>query len=139
MRSVFTLTLANRLEEMERLSEAFSEFADEHAIPEAARRSGSVVFDELITNVINYAFDDDGEHNIEVRVELNDHRLVITISDDGIPFNPLHYDPPDTTQSIEIRRIGGLGVHMVRSMMDEVTYNRSAGRNLVTLVKYLEP
>lgn len=119
--------------------EAFNQFADEHAIPAAVRRSGNVVFDELITNLIKYAFDNDVEHRIEVRIDLNDQRLVITISDDGSPFNPFQTAPPDTTLSIDKRRIGGLGVHVVRNMMDEVSYNRRAGRNIVTLVKYLKP
>lgn len=132
------MTLANRLDEIDRLTEAFNEFADEHAIPAAARRSGNVVLDELISNVINYAFDKDVEHHIEVRVELTDQRLVITISDDGSPFNPFQTHPPNTTLSLDLRRIGGLGVHMVRNMMDEVSYNRRAGRNVVTLVKHLE-
>ena len=133
------MTLANRLDEITRLNDAFNEFADEHAIPAAARRSGNVVFDELITNVIKYAFDNDEEHHIEVRVDLHDQRLVITICDDGVPFDPFHYDPPDTTLSIDLRRIGGLGIHVVLKMMDEVSYDRRAGRNFVTLVKYLEP
>ena len=139
LRRVFALTLANRLDEIERLNEAFNRFADEHAIPVATRRSGNVVFDELINNVISYAFDDDAEHRIEVRVELDDQRLVITISDDGSPFNPFQTDPPDTALSLDERGIGGLGVHVVRNMMDEVSYNRRTDRNVVTLVKYLEP
>jgi anti-sigma regulatory factor (Ser/Thr protein kinase) len=133
------LTLANRLDEIERLNEAFNEFADEHTIPAAARRSGNVVLDELINNVINYAFDDEAEHRIEVRVELDDHRLVITVSDDGVPFNPLQIDPPDTALSLDERSTGGLGVHLLRNMMDEVSYDRRSDRNVVTLVMYLEP
>ena len=139
LRHVFALTLANRLDEIARLNEAFKEFAAEHAIPVATRRSGNVVFDELITNVINYAFDDDAEHRIEVRVEVNDHRLVITISDDGSPFNPFETDLPDTALPLDERDVGGLGVHLVRNMMDEVSYDRRTDRNVVTLVKYLEP
>ncbi len=132
------MTLTNRLDEIGRLKEAFEEFADEHAVPVAARRSGNVVFDELITNVISYAFDDEEEHCIEVRVELTEHRLVITISDDGSPFNPLQVDPPDTALSINERGTGGLGVHLVRNMMDEVSYSRRTDRNVVTLVMYLD-
>ena len=139
LRHVFAVTLANRLAEIERLNEAFNEFADEHAIPVGARRSGNVVFDELVNNVINYAFDDDAEHRIEVRVELNDQRFVITISDDGSPFNPFQTDQPDTALSLDERGIGGLGVHLVRYMTDEVSYNRRTDRNVVTLVKYLKP
>jgi anti-sigma regulatory factor (Ser/Thr protein kinase) len=139
LRHVFTVTLANRLDEIERLSQAFNEFADEHAMPVAARRSGSVVLDELINNAISYAFRDDAEHRIDVRVELDERRLVITVSDDGLPFNPLEIEPPDTALSLDERRTGGLGVHLVRNMMDEVSYDRQSDRNVVTLVMYLEP
>jgi sigma-B regulation protein RsbU (phosphoserine phosphatase) len=136
---VFALTLTNRLDEIQRLNTAFTAFADEHAVPAAARRSGNIVFDELINNVINYAFDDQTEHTIDVRIELTSRRLVISITDDGRPFNPFQTDPPDTALSIDERGIGGLGVHLVRNMMDEVSYNRRTDRNVVTLVKYLDP
>lgn len=136
---VFALTLTNRLAEIQRLNAAFTAFADEHAVPAAARRSGNIVFDELINNVISYAFDDQTEHTIDVRIELTPRRLVISITDDGRPFNPFQMDPPDTALSIDERGIGGLGVHLVRKMMDEVSYNRRTGRNVVTLVKYLDP
>ena len=61
----------------------------------------------------------------------------MTVADDGIPFNPLSIAPPDTGLSVEDRRIGGLGIHLVRNIMDEVTYNRRTDRNVVILVKYL--
>ena len=134
----FVLSVANRLEEIDRLNEAFNAFAEQNAIPTAARRSANIVFDELLNNVITYAFGDAVDHTIRVAVELNDNRLMITISDDGKPFNPFQTDPPDTALLIAERGVGGLGVHLVRNMMDEVSYNRRTDRNVVTLVKYLE-
>jgi sigma-B regulation protein RsbU (phosphoserine phosphatase) len=135
---IFELSVTNRLEEIDRLNEAFNAFAEQNAIPTAARRSANIVFDELLNNVIRYAFGDAADHTIRVVVELNDNRLMMTISDDGNPFNPFQTDPPDTALSIDERGIGGLGVHLVRNMMDEVSYNRRTDRNVVTLVKYLE-
>ena len=103
----------------------------------AVRRTANLVFDELVNNIISYAFADDGAHDIEVTAELTPNRLIITLSDDGIPFNIFQQEPPDTALSIEEREIGGLGVHLVRRMMDEVSYRRTTGRNVVTLIKYL--
>jgi anti-sigma regulatory factor (Ser/Thr protein kinase) len=97
------------------------------------------MFDELINNVISYAYDDGAAHDIGVRVELTGDRLAITIVDDGVPFNPLVTSPPDPALPIEERKLGGLGIHLVRSTMDEFTYNRRTDSNVVVLVKYLEP
>ena len=94
-----------------------------------------MVFDELLSNIISYAYADDEEHQIDIRIDLTDERLTITISDDGIPFNPYASAVPDTALSIAERDIGGVGIHLVRSVMDEVSYKRRIDRNVVTLVK----
>jgi sigma-B regulation protein RsbU (phosphoserine phosphatase) len=98
----------------------------------------NLVLDELLNNVISYAFADEADHDIGVTFELSGDRLSVTISDDGSPFNPFAGSPPNTGLSIEEREIGGLGIHLVRSMMDEVSYNRRTDRNVVILVKYMD-
>ena len=75
---------------------------------------------------------------IDVRIELSSDRLAVTIADDGIPFNPFSGAPPDTSLSLEERELGGLGIHVVSKVMDEVSYNRRTDRNVVILVKYLD-
>ena len=70
-------------------------------------------------------------------MELHADRLCVTLSDNGQPFNPLDLGAPDTTLPVEDRRIGGLGIHLARRMMDEVAYHRRADRNVVTLTKLL--
>ena len=65
------------------------------------------------------------------------YKRQITISDDGIPFNPFQKASPDLKASLEDRDIGGLGIHLVRELMDSVSYKRGVGRNIVTLVKDL--
>ncbi len=137
-RATLELSLSNRLEEIDRLNSAFNEFAEQNGVPTAARRSANLVFDELLNNTISYAYDDDGDHTIDVRIELARGRLAITIADDGKPFNPFGAKPPDVTYSIEERQVGGLGIHLVRNMMDEVSYNRRTDENEVILVKYLD-
>ena len=122
---------------------AFAEFADAHAVPAAVRRSMSVALDELLNNTIAYGFagregkGTGGGGEVRVEVELRADRLCATLSDDGPPFNPLEVSAPDTGLPVEEREIGGLGIHLVRRMMDEVSYERRADRNVVSLAKLL--
>jgi sigma-B regulation protein RsbU (phosphoserine phosphatase) len=133
----FHLTVGADLDEIATVNSAFAEFADMHELPAKVRRSVSVVFDELLNNTISYGFKgrDDGE--IAITVDLRPDRLAITLSDNGRPFNPFGTAAPDTGLSVEEREIGGLGVHLVRTMMDEVTYHRRTDRNVVILAKLL--
>jgi len=108
-------------------------FADAHALDVSLRRKFKLVFDELLSNVISYAYPDSGVGEIEVTLELEHGELVITLSDDGVPFDPLEKSTPDVHKSVEERDIGGLGIHLCRELMDDVAYRRSAGRNIVTL------
>ncbi len=99
----------------------------------------NVVFDELLSNIVSYAYRDKREHTIDLRAELSADRLAVTITDDGRPFNPFtRVAPYDTTASLAEREPGGLGIHLVRNMMDEVSYRRRTDKNVVILVKHLE-
>ena len=95
-----------------------------------------VVFDELLNNTISYAFRDDAEHEIDIRAERAGNRLTVTISDDGIPFNPLGTQTPDTRLSLEEREVGGLGIHLVRNMVDDISYQRGINRIVLSLVMH---
>ena len=110
----------------------------EHKIPDLVRQQVSMILDELLNNVVNYAYRDDEEHIIEVEFVLSVNRLVVTVRDDGVPFNPFALDPPNIAKSLDESEIGGLGIFLVRSVMDEYMYNRHIGRNVVTLVKLIE-
>jgi sigma-B regulation protein RsbU (phosphoserine phosphatase) len=132
------LALANRLEEIDRANAAFNEFARAEGLAVPIQRSINLVLDELLNNVISYAFADDRIHEIEVRFELAKKRLSLTLVDEGSPFNPFSSSPPDTSLSVEEREVGGLGIHIVRNVMDEVGYRRRTDKNVVILVKYLD-
>jgi anti-sigma regulatory factor (Ser/Thr protein kinase) len=80
---------------------------------------------------------DAGAAKVEVQVQLDEERLTVTITDDGPGFDPFGQAEPDTTLSVEEREIGGLGIHLVRKLMDEVSYERRDGKNVVVLVKQL--
>jgi anti-sigma regulatory factor (Ser/Thr protein kinase) len=132
--SSFTLEIANQLPEIARVNQSFAAFATTHGLSERLVERLHVVFDELLNNVISYGYDDQQRHCIEVAVELRGTRLTVRISDDARAFDPFARAVPDTTLPIEERPIGGLGIHLVRKMMDEVGYERRDGRNVVTVV-----
>jgi len=129
------LKIKNQIAELARVEEQFEAFCTQYQIPDPARQKVSIVLDELLNNVVNYAFTDENEHLIDVNFVLTGNRLVITIHDDGVPFNPFELDPPDISLSLDERAIGGLGIFLVRQMMDEYLYTRHIGKNVVRLVK----
>ena len=133
------LRLAGRLEEIDRCNAEFGAFSESHGLPEKIRRSVNLVFDDLLNNVISYGYDDEGaNHEILVRVDLSPRELTIQVEDDGRPFNPFSTLDPDTSLGIEERDIGGLGIHLIRELMDTSTYTRRTDRNVVTLRKALQ-
>ena len=131
------MTIGADRREITRVSAAFAEFADAHALPASVRRSMHVVLDELLTNTIGYGFAGRDGGEVTVEAVLRTDRLCVTLTDDGRPFDPFGMAAPDTALPVEQRRIGGLGIHLVRRLMDEVRYDRRADRNVVVLEKRL--
>lgn len=140
MRPSFRHTIAPELGEIARVNAAFTAFAEAHAVPPAIRRSLNVALDELLNNTIVHGFAGRTGGAVTIEAELRADRLTVTLTDDGTPFNPLvavSAPSPNTARSVEERQIGGLGLHLVRRMMDDVGYHRRGDRNVVTLVKHL--
>ena len=135
---ILHLAAATDLAEIDRINTLFQQFADERGMPTGVGQKVSIVFDELLNNIISYGFSDDEEHHIEIVVAYQPDELVITVTDDGIPFNPFDRVGPDTTLSIEERDIGGLGVLLVTELMDEYHYQRRPNSNVVTLTMHLQ-
>ncbi len=131
------LDVVNDLESIDAVNAAFNALAADCKIPDAARRTFNIAFDELINNIVSYGFEDSAEHRILVDVALADGVLEATVSDDGTPFDPFAMETPDIDADLDERRIGGLGVHLVRTMMDEVSYTRTNDRNVVVIRKFL--
>jgi serine/threonine-protein kinase RsbW len=133
----FRMTIGHDPGGVARVGAAFAEFADGHALPSPVRRSLHVALDELLRNTLTYGFPERGDGEVTVEVELRADRVSVTLTDDGSPFDPFAVSAPDTTLPVEQQRIGGLGIHLVRRMMDEVSYRRTADRNVVVLAKRL--
>ena len=136
--SVLVVTITNDLAEVGRANDEFEAFASQVALSPKVARQVMLALDELLNNTISYGFQDDGDHEIGLRIEASTTRLTVTLTDSGIPFNPFSMSSPDTSLGVEERDIGGLGIHLVRSTMDEVSYKRRVDCNVVTLIKYLD-
>ena len=95
----------------------------------------NLVLDELVTNIIDYGFDDTGRHEIRVTMAVEGGTLTIEVEDDARAFDPLAAAPPDLTLALEDRPVGGLGIHIVRTVMDTVEYQRRDGHNILTMRK----
>lgn len=131
------LNILNNRTEIDKVNQLFNEFAHSNDIDQSIRRKTNMIFDELLSNIISYGFQDEEKHTIDIKVELHEKRLVITIIDDGTPFNPFSLKEPDTTLPLEERNIGGLGIHLVKKAVDKYTYQRNINKNVVTLVKQI--
>ena len=133
MEQTETVVIRNHLSELDRVDATVERFGERTGLPAETLSRLRIVCDDVLSNVIAYAFPDDGEHDVEVRLVMVGRRLVVRVSDDGIPFDPLTVAPPDLNAPLAQRQIGGLGIHLVRSLFDEVTYERRADRNVLTL------
>ncbi|MBH0203584.1 MAG: anti-sigma factor antagonist [Nitrospira sp.] len=135
---VFRQTIPNQLMAIPDLQMAFEQYVAQWEAAKPHIPTLNMALDDLLNNVVQYAFPNDPtEHHIEVEGEVRDAWVIFTITDDGIPFNPLTVAPPDLSLLLHEREIGGLGIHLVRSMFDEVSYHRHVGRNVLTVKKKL--
>ena len=131
----FSMVIGNDLGQLAGFLDAFEEFAGKAGIPPAVTARVGMAFDELLANTISYGYADGERHEIHVDVDVHSDHLTVVLSDDGVPFNPFTRKDPDTSLAIEEREIGGLGIHLVKNVMDEVSYERKVDRNVLTLVK----
>lgn len=88
--------------------------------------------DELVTNVVCHGYPQGACGQIEVTLAIGTDWVTLTVADDGYPYDPLLAPDPPLTEPLETRRVGGLGIHLVRSLMDDVRYRREGDRNIVT-------
>lgn len=98
-----------------------------------------VSVDEIFTNICSYAYPSGtGSVVILIKVYEEPEQIAICFTDEGIPYNPIEKEEPDVTLSADERPIGGLGIFMVKRMMDEMNYEYSEGKNVLTLLKRLK-
>ena len=134
-----TFTLRNDLSEIGRLAGELETFGAQARLAPAVIFAVNLALEEVITNAISYGFEDADEHLIEVELCMAERGVVVTVQDDGRPFDPLGAPEVDVTAPLEARTIGGLGVRLLRTLTDDITYTRADGKNVLVFEKRIDP
>ena len=127
-------TFRNDDSELRPLSEWFRAFAREIPLAETRVLDFELCLNELVTNIVHYAYADRGRHEIRIALEAKGEEIRATLEDDGRPFNPLEREAPAVPHSLDEAGIGGWGIPIVRAFADEISYERRDGRNRFTIV-----
>jgi phosphoserine phosphatase RsbU/P len=135
MSDTLEIKLNNQLSELDRFSQTLSEFGQRHGLPSKVIHDLNLALEEILTNIISYGYTDNREHEIRVSLVAQPGEVSAEVQDDGQPFNPLGAPEPDTTKPLEERAIGGLGIYLVRKLMDGLEYKRQGERNFLTIKK----
>lgn len=130
-----TIRLPVEIREIERLNELVRRFGELHDVPSRALYAVNLALDEVVTNTILYGFENPAGQEISVRVEVAGTELRGELMDGGREFNPLTVPPPKLDAPLHDRELGGLGLHLVRSLMDKLDYRREDAKNMLILVK----
>lgn len=130
-----TLTVDAKVENLETVTEFVDSFLEENDCPMKTEMQVNISIDEVFHNIVSYAYDEKNG-KIEIQIESGDPvKLVLIFKDSGTPFNPLENADPDITLSSDDREAGGLGIFMVKKLMDNVTYSYENGQNILKLEK----
>lgn len=130
-----TIRLRAEVPEIERLNRVTRQFGELHELPSRTLHAVTLALDELVSNVVLYGFDDPIGQEITVQIEVREGEVRATVSDGGRAFDPLVVASPDFSIPLEQRPLGGLGIHIVRSLMDHAEYRRGEGKNFLTVRK----
>ena len=132
------ITLSNDVQEVPQLAQFVEEVCEAVGFDPATTMSMNLAIEEAVVNVMNYAYPAGTRGDIDIEAQANDVRLKFTIVDSGTPFDPTAREEVDTTLTAEERSIGGLGIHLVRQLMDSINYERVGGKNILTLRKKIQ-
>ena len=132
------VSVAPRLSGVGNVSRIVEAFGDANDLPEPPVYAINVALDELIANAVTHGFTDVADPHIDIGLRVDDDTLVLTMADNGVPFDPTrHNEPADTESPLEERSPDNLGLHLVKSLADRVTYDFAGGRNHLTMERKL--
>lgn len=132
------LTTEATIENIEKVTDFVNEQLEAVDCPMKAQMQIDIAIDELFGNIANYAYHPEvGSATVRVEVTKSPLAVIITFIDNGVPYDPLAKDDPDTTLSADERQIGGLGIFMVKKSMDQISYKYKDGQNILRIKKNL--
>lgn len=135
-RSVYTLNIPSSTRYLEDVRRFVTNHAQGADLPENAVEEFKIAVDEACTNIIKHAYKGDEARQVDVAVIVEPDRFTVRIRDEGEAFNQAQYEEPNLLEAVHRRRAGGLGVHIMRRLMDRVEYRTRGGVNEVQLTKY---
>lgn len=130
-----TLHFANDAEEAPRVARRIEYFLHDEKISDSIINKILLCVDELVTNIIAHAYTDKQEHAVLLECRVYEDRIELELRDDGVPFDPTTQTRPDVKMSLEDRNIGGLGIHLVMTLMDKVEYQHEGDFNVLKITK----
>ncbi len=133
------IKLTNKLSDLEKIRDAMENIGAEWSIDAQTCMSVNLALEEAFTNIVNYAFENNDPQEIVLDIKKQDGKLIFVIIDEGRPYDPTKAADPDTSLPAEDRPIGGLGIFLIRKIMDDVKYHRNGKQNQLTLIKNINP
>ena len=130
-----SIILANDISEITRLYEFIEEIGNDFSLSPDIVFNLNLVLEEAVVNVINYAYPKEDHQYIYLSATMKDGSIVLVLTDTGKEFDPTAAPEADITLSADERQIGGLGIFLIRQIMNEVKYERIEGKNVLTLEK----
>ena len=137
-----SLKLRNSLSELDTLCQKLQQVTEGLCLTNKAMFQICLAIEEIFSNIITYGYTDEEVHWIKIAISYEQGIFVIRLEDDGIPFNPLSTEEPDCECPVEQRKVGKLGIHLCKKVMDEMLYERCGNKNILTLrkdIKVAEP
>jgi len=130
-----TIKLQNRITDLDKIKGIVVEVTGSLPCTKRVFKEIDLVLEELFVNVVNHGFSDDTPHEIKLTLGCEDDGITIQMEDDGRPFDMTQAPPSDTDIPIEERKVGGLGIQMVKHFTDQCDYRRENGKNIVRVKK----
>ncbi|MCB0643505.1 MAG: ATP-binding protein [Phaeodactylibacter sp.] len=131
------LQVRNELTELPRVQRRLHDFFEQQQLSAAVRYALELSVEELLTNLIHHGYRGEGRAAIRLQIERQDQQVELILKDDAPAFNPLEIPPPNLSSPLSERPVGGLGLHLIRELMDEIDYQYDEHYNCITLRKYL--
>ena len=133
--AVLEVRVSNDMREIPGIADKIDAFCAARGMGPVVAYAANLSIDEVLTNTISYGYQDEARHDIDIALHFDGNRLVVVIRDDAAPFDPTLAAEPDTGAALADRPIGGLGLFLVKQMMDDVAYRHENGFNVMTLTK----
>ena len=133
-----SIVLANEISEISRLNGFIEDIGEEFSLTPDVVFNLNLVLEEAVVNIINYAYPKEEHQSIYLSARLHESSIVLILTDTGKEFDPTMAPEADVTLSADEREIGGLGIFLIRQIMNEVRYERIDGKNILTLEKKLQ-